>query len=308
MILRIREWIKGNKLATILLLIIVGFILKNNLFGSGYYSSPSLLRTDSYANEGAGMSLSKISLPVSGALNGSAMPQDMAIQSGANRMVVSNSNLSLMVSDVLSTQKLVINKAKVIGGYMVDSILSNPQDAASATVTIRIPSSKLNDALDYFRGLAIKVVSENLQGEDVTDQYVDNDARLETLNTTKRKFEDILNKATTVQDIVSVQQQIINLQSQIDQIKGQQKYLEQNTNLTKVTLYLSTDELALPYAPTESWRPSVIFKEAVRSVISSVQKLGTLIIWLTVYAVIWVPVLLIIYLVKKRRNSKKMQS
>jgi len=47
------------------------------------------------------------------------------------------------------------------------------------------------------------------------------------------------------------------------------KYFEQSAKLTKITVYLSTDELSLPYAPTNQWRPLVIVKEAFRSLIST---------------------------------------
>ena len=185
---------------------------------------------------------------------------------------------------------------------MVESNLNNPQDAPTATVTVRVPSVKLQQALETLRGLAVKVVSENLSGQDVTDEFVDNEARLETLEKTKAKFEEILDNAISVQDILTVQREIISLQSQIDAVKGQQNYLEKSAQMAKLTMYLSTDELALPYAPSETWRPAVIFKQAVRSLLGSARKLGTLVIWLAVYSIIWLPALLLIYYFKKRKS------
>ena len=187
---------------------------------------------------------------------------------------------------------------------MVNSNLNNPQDAATATVTVRVPSAKLQAALQTFRGLGVKVVSENLSGQDVTDEFVDNEARLAILEKTKAKFEEILDNAINVQDILTVQREIINLQSQIDAVKGQQNYLEKSAQMAKLTIYLSTDELALPYAPSETWRPAVIFKQAVRSLLGSARKLGTLVIWLAVYSIIWLPILLLIYFLKKRSILK----
>jgi len=81
---------------------------------------------------------------------------------------------------------------------MVSSALSRTEEAPFATVVIRIPADKLKDTLSYFRGLAVKVSSENIIGTDVTDQYVDIQAHLDTLNLTKKKFESILNSATAV--------------------------------------------------------------------------------------------------------------
>jgi len=158
----------------------------------------------------------------------------------------------------------------------------------------------MKEALDSIRGLAVKVISENLSGQDVTDQFVDNEARLATLEKTKTIFEDMLVKAVRIEDILRVQQEIINLQSQIDSLKGQQNYLEQNAKLARITIYLSTDELALPYSPSETWRPAVIFKQAARSLIANLRKIGSAIIWLTVYSLFWLPALILILFLKKR--------
>jgi len=221
-----------------------------------------------------------------------------------NRLVMRESSLSLLVKNVVEAQKQIIQTAESLGGYMVNSNLNNPQDAPTATVTVRVPSGKLQEGLDLYRNLAIKVVSENLSGTDVTDEFVDNEARLATLEKTKAKFEEILDKATTVQDILAVQQQLISLQSQIDAVIGQQNYLEKNAQMARLTIYLSTDELALPYAPSESWRPEVIFKQAMRSLILQIRKLGTAIIWLAVYSVFWLPILLLVLFLKRRKTAQ----
>src|SRR3972149_11088141 len=101
---------------------------------------------------------------------------------------------------------------------MVRSSLSQPEEAPYATIVLRVPSSKLREILAYFRSLAIKVASEDIQGYDVTDEYVDIAARLETLQKTKVRFEEIMDQAFKIEDILRVQQEIINLQSQIDSL------------------------------------------------------------------------------------------
>ncbi len=216
------------------------------------------------------------------------------------RMVVNDSYLSLLVNNVEETQNKIIDSTKRFGGYMVENNLTNPQDAATGTTVVRVPSTDLQQALEQFRSFSVKVITENLTGQDVTDQFVDNQAQLDTLTKTKAKFEDILEKASKVSDILEVQREIINVQSQIDSVKGQQQYLQKTAQMAKITIYLSTDELALPYSPTQSWRPGVIFKEAVRSIIGHIRQLGTVLIWVAVYSVVWIPLLAIVLILKKR--------
>jgi len=102
----------------------------------------------------------------------------------------------LLVKNVIEAQKEISQKAQALGGYLVQSNVSHLQEteATSGWITVRIPQEKLEKALNYFRGLAIKVVSETISGQDVADEYVDIEARLATLLKTKAKFEEILAK------------------------------------------------------------------------------------------------------------------
>lgn len=216
------------------------------------------------------------------------------------RLVVTNTNLSLKVNDVRKAIDEIVAQAEKLGGFLVDSSLSVPDGPATGVVSVRIPSDKLAEGLTAIRALGVKVISENVVGTDVTSEYVDIEARLSTLLKTKEKFEQILAGATRVEDLLNIQRELINLQAQIDSLRGQQKYLEQTAKLSLVTVYLATDELALPYTPDEAWRPTVIFREAVRSLIRSVRGLGTGVIWAVVYAPIWLPILGLVWWLRRK--------
>jgi len=310
-------WVKKNKLTTALLIIVAYFIYKN-FFGVSIQRLTTTSRQ--YESSGSTGIANPVFGPVSGApasgIGKISLPniyppqQDYTPQPDAtNRLVIQESNLSLLAKDVVDTRNKILAFATSVGGYMVNASTSNPQDAPTATVVIRVPSAKLQEALDYFHSLSIKVVSENLVGRDVTDQYVDIDKRIATYEKIKAKYEDLLDRATTIQDITNLTQQVINIQSQIDSLKGQQESLKQNANLAKLTIYLSTDEIALPYAPSETFRPNVIFKLAVRALVGTLRKFATYAIWIGVYSVVWIPVVIIYIVVRKwlqnRRNLIK---
>jgi len=222
----------------------------------------------------------------------------------SDRMLVQDSTLSLVVKDVSQAVIDIEAKAKEFGGYLVDSSLNIPESAASGSIIVRIPEEKRAQALSIFKSLGVKVVSENIHGTDVTDEYVDLESRLDILYQTKTKYQSIMDKAVSVTDLMNVQRELINLQAQIDNLKGQQKYYEQSAKLSRVLVYLSTDELALPYSPSTEWRPAVVFKTAVRSLVSHVRSLGSLLIWIVVY----LPILALGYLgyrlIKKYLSNK----
>ena len=298
------SWIKRNKLVTLLLLIVLYLIFSSGRFspiplGSMSVSLPSTgIMAPEPVMEGASGPRESFSQPRYG--NFEAAPQ-----TDTTRLVVETSNLSLLVKDVVNVRDKVVDFAQRSGGYMVSSQISNPQDAPTATVVVRVPSDKLKEALIFFRSLAVKIVSENLTGEDVTDEYVDIEKRIEIQERTRARFEEILAQAREITDITQLTAQIINIQDQIDSLKGQQKYLSQNAKLAKLTLYLSTDEIALPYAPSETFRPKVIFKLAMRSLVGHLRQVVTMLIWAGVYAVIWLPLGLCVWWINRWWQRKK---
>ena len=292
------NFIKKNWIIFVLVLIIL-FLTKDKLSPLGLSSSrfftkniSSPMMTEEYmASDSVGMASTKLSYSRNA----------VAPSENPDRLIIQDTNLSLQVKDVSKTISDVLTVTQKLGGFLINSSLTRPQGAASGNISVRVPEEKRPEALDLFKKLAVKVVSESVYGNDVTDQYVDLESRLEVLNKTKIKYEEILQKAEKVTDIMSVQEQLTYLQNQIDNLKGQQKYYEQSAKLSKVVIYLSTDELALPYAPTNEWRPTVIFKNAVRSLVGIFRGLGSLIIYVVVFIPIIIPIILVIRYINRKR-------
>jgi len=302
-------WVRTHKLSTVLIIVILYWLMKQSVFGMLGVSLNRMPVYESYAPAYGGEFKQAYSLGAPAGISRGMDYFDRPIQQEftptdtAERMVVQHSNLSLLVKNVSQTVQMIKSHAESLGGYMVDANISNPIDAANGTITVRVPAENFETTLAYFRELSVKVVSENLQGTDVTDQFQDIGERLRILEGNKFRMEQLMAQTVEISDMIQIQQQIFQLQDQIDSLKGQQQYLSQTSRLAKVTVYLSTDELALPYAPSESWRPAVIFKQAVRSVLTHLQKLGTLVIWLVVYSIIWIP-LFVLYRMWRRRSSR----
>ncbi|MBU4210032.1 DUF4349 domain-containing protein [Patescibacteria group bacterium] len=281
------KWLKKNWF-TLTLLIIIAYLIKQ---AQAFQSASSLQSTDSGSNFALLESSSKM------------LPETPPSQSQP-RMVTKDTNLSLLVKNVRQTIDEIENMATQTNGYMVDSHLSSPEGADSGNITIRVPSDNRQQILDQLRSMAVKVVSETVYGRDVTDEYEDLDAKLEVLYKTKSKFEEIFSQASKIPDLLNVQRELVSLQQQIDSLRGRQEYLSQSAKLTKIMVYLSTDELELPYSPTKAWRPKVIFKTAVRSLILNLRSLGNLFIWALVYS----PILIVIFLVIKFFQKRKIPS
>lgn len=297
------NWLTHHKLTTLLLIAVAYLLLRANppeLFGRFRESQLSL-----GAPSAGRMILPKASDAVFESQ--SFIPPirpEYPPTPDADRLVIRETTLSLVVKEVAAAVEGIQAITDKLGGYLVESRVATPLESASGSITVRIPQEKLAEALAAFRGTGLRVVDENVSGQDVTDQYVDLEGRLDTLEKTRKKFDDLLDRATEVQDILSIQRELVNLQSQIDSLKGQQQYLSQSAKLSKVTVYLSTDEFSLPYSPAQPWQPNVIFKMAVRSLVGTLRGAGTTAIWIGVYSPIWLGILLGFLLLKKKFVNK----
>lgn len=276
--MNIVSWIKQNILVVVLMIVIGVLIAGKNNPNINFKNS---ITTDMAMPYSMG---SSVGAPAN-------FYREAAPTETAQRMVVQDTNMSMLVKDVQEVLREIENVASQTGGYMVNRSLSKPEGAASGNITLRVPTEKREVVLNDIRALGVKVVSENVYGNDVTDQYVDIETRLANLQKVKAKMENIQDQAQQVQDLMQTQAQINNIQQQIDNLKGQQNYLSQTAKLSRITVNLSTDELALPYAPDDAWRPAVVFKTAVRAMIGSLRGVANAIIW----AVVYLPVVLIAF-------------
>jgi hypothetical protein len=294
-------WIREHKLATLLIVVLSVVLFKDNSISNMSVSafpsvgSPSTFgkRATYDMTQSAGVQEASVLPvpPVSG--GGSANPSQ-------TRMVSLNAYLSMVVKDIQEASKDMVIIAENAGGYMVNSSMSNPAGNGTANLTVRVLSAQMREVIESYKKLGIKVVSESISGSDITDQYEDIGERLRVLEDTKAKFEAMLKSSTDVQDSLSVLREVQQLQYQIDNLKGQEKYLEGSAKYSIITVSISKDEFELPYAPEESWSAQVVFKTAVRDLIRTLRSVAEKVIWVVVYAIIWLPVALVALFVYRR--------
>ena len=176
------------------------------------------------------------------------------------------------------------------GGYLVSSqaVASGEEESLkSGTVVVRVPASSFNRALSDASKLG-KVKSEQIQTQDVTEEYVDLEARIANSEAHVKALLALLAKAKTVDEILQVQQTLTYAQQELEQLKGRMRYLQEHTSFS--TLTMSIHETGVKVATTEDWGVVQALKDAlknfVRAVNAIIRGLGVLIPVLIVLAII----------------------
>ena len=172
------------------------------------------------------------------------------------------------------------------------------------SISIRIPDERFDQALAELRELAVRVKSENTSSQDVTQEYTDLQARLNNAEATEKQYLALLEKATDVQDILSIYQSLSQVRQEIEQIKGQMQYLERTSSMSLISVYLEPQATAKPLVGA-GWSALEALKSAVRGIVTFGQWLVILAIWLIIFIPVWGTVLGIIYWRRKRKKTSR---
>ncbi|HET6351912.1 MAG TPA: DUF4349 domain-containing protein [Coriobacteriia bacterium] len=109
---------------------------------------------------------------------------------------------------------------------------------SSAYVTIRVPAKNL-DALRAELSKVGDVLTESSSASDVTQQYVDMDARLKNLKAEEGRLRDFLTKTNKVSELLQVESELSRVRGDIESMQAQLDYLSKQVSLATLTLNLS---------------------------------------------------------------------
>ena len=146
-----------------------------------------------------------------------------------------------------SVQKLRVLANKSQGYVVTESITTDQSSSPHAELTLRVPA---RDAEGFFRALESlgTLRGRNLQAKDVGKQYFDAELRLQMLERSRLRYEELLSKATNVQEIMSVEARLEVLREQIERLKGELRWLRDRAAQATVHVHLySPAEVESPY-------------------------------------------------------------
>jgi hypothetical protein len=231
------------------------------------------------------------------------------------RMVIKNANLSLYVDKPPEVMERITKMAEAMGGYVVaanvyQTTLDSGAEVPHASITIRVPAEKLNEALAQIKTETQQpLITETISSQDITNEYTDLESRLKNLEAAEKQLQAIMEEAKKTEDVLSVFNQLTQVREQIEVIKGQMQYYEQSAALSAISAELYASAAAQPVS-IGGWQLSDTVKQALRSLQASLKFLAKAAIWtmlliLPVLVVILLPPAIIIWLIWRWRKNRK---
>ncbi|HLY35267.1 MAG TPA: DUF4349 domain-containing protein [Candidatus Limnocylindria bacterium] len=208
----------------------------------------------------------------------------------AQQRIVKTGQVTLEVESVANGLSQVRAMAVDLGGYVGGSQAGTLDQ--SATLTLRIPAARFDEALSRLHEIGNKVLAESTQEEDVTSSLVDLQARLENLQASEAQYRVLVGRATKIEDILAVQSRLDDVQGQIEQISAQLKSLGNQADLSTLTVTLTPRAQPIQ-AASSTWDPGETVGSAVGALLQLGQGLATFGIWL---GIVGLPILVVLAL------------
>ena len=202
--------------------------------------------------------------------------------------IVKMGEVTVEVTDVAEAVGRVRAFTLELGGYVGGSQAGSSDDAA--TLTLRVPAARFDEALERLRALDGEVIAEATRESDVTRQIVDLEARIANLEASEATYRVLLERAERIDDVLAVQSRLDGVRGEVEQLEAQLQDIEGDADLS--TLSVSLFPVAAPVAETtEGWDPGEQATAALATLVGIGQGLLGALIWI---GIVWLPAMLLL--------------
>ncbi len=175
----------------------------------------------------------------------------------AELKIIRTANMQLEVEDHLIASQKAEAFAKKYNGYISNSnTRADQNNKHSGTVTIRIPDMHFDAAIAELTLLG-EVKSKNVNGQDVTEEYIDLESRIKNAEKHEERLVQMFRNATDVDEMMQIERELNRVREQIERNEGKLRYLENKVSLSTVTVHM--------YEPQPAVKEWGVWKSVKRS-------------------------------------------
>jgi hypothetical protein len=220
--------------------------------------------------------------------------QSQSMAEAMDRKIIRNADLTLEVGAPAEVQRKITSIAESLGGFVVTSESKLQQTGDSkqeliVNLVIRVPATQFGSALDQIRNTGSRVLQEKMTGQDVTEEFIDLEARIKTQKALELQFLEIMKQASKVPDALEVQRQIAEVRTEIEKLEGRKRFLENRASLSTITVNLQS--------PTAIAVNTSGFGRNIREAVAdSVDLAFAIVLFLIRLVIVMIPILILVIL------------
>ncbi|MFD0993045.1 DUF4349 domain-containing protein [Tenacibaculum geojense] len=142
------------------------------------------------------------------------------------RKLIKTGNISFETSDISNTRNRIEEALKKVKGYISEDNQYKNGNNVNYTITVRVPADSFDTFLNDISKDVDKFDHKNISVNDVTEQFLDVEARLKVKTALELRYNNLLSKANSVKDILEIERELAKVRSEIESIQGRLNYLQ----------------------------------------------------------------------------------
>ncbi|KUF44391.1 hypothetical protein AV926_06705 [Myroides marinus] len=163
-------------------------------------------------------------------------PQTQPPQNTDNRKVIKEGLIRFKTASAKESRKLISQCITDYNGYLAQDDVNTKTGIDQYTVTIRVPAENFEKLLDRVTDNALQIESKDIKAIDITEQYVDLEARIKTKKEMESRFKELLKRANTMEEIFVVEKEIEKIRSDIESSEGRLNVLRNRAAFSTLSL------------------------------------------------------------------------
>lgn len=228
-----------------------------------------------------------------------------------NRKVIKTGRIDLQTKAFDNTVQGIMDHINEIGGFVQNcSIEGNnlyrEYNQRYANLSVRIPNKEFDKFMNESNQFG-NVTSKSIQGEDVTDQYMDTEIRLETLEIQAERLKELLKQAGDLDKLFKIEKELASVTYEIEALKGNLKKYDSLIDYSTIEINVEEAETYVEPAKKVTFLDRIknTFMDSVDELINLLQGFVLIIVALIPFLIIVAPIVLIIAWIIIRNNRKK---
>ncbi|MDB5053618.1 MAG: hypothetical protein JWM44_1668 [Bacilli bacterium] len=156
-----------------------------------------------------------------------------------DRKVIYKGNLTMAVADYTAAQTEIDNLVVLSRGYVLQFSENQSTTEQSGNFVIKVPANGFSSFIrDLEKIKTVTPIRHNIQGQDVSEEYVDLSSRLKAKQVVEARLIAFMDKSTKTDELLAFSKELATVQEAIEQIKGRMRYLDQNVSYSTVEIKL----------------------------------------------------------------------
>lgn len=158
---------------------------------------------------------------------------------GLNLKMIYTANITMQVENYADAQSEIRDSVLLVNGYILQFNDNQSQYERGGTYVIKVPANGFMSFIDGLQQMkTVKPAQLSLQGQDVTEEYVDLTSRLKAKQLQEERMLSFMEKANGTDDLVRFSFELGRVQEEIEYIKGRMRYLDQHVAFSTIEIRL----------------------------------------------------------------------